>query len=78
MLNPDLLIPALDSPQSALLIFDTLSSIIGTHASSWRECARRLRAASAEVPNVFKAKYLDRALECVRNAERQEACGVRL
>lgn len=77
MLNPDLLIPALGSPQSALLIFDTLM-IIGTHASSWRECARRLRAASAEVPNVFKAKYLDRALECVRNAERQEARGVRL
>jgi len=59
---PDALIPAADSPQLALLIFDRLSR--HSTAQAVLSCGHRLLAASAVVPAAFRQKYLDRANEC--------------
>lgn len=60
-----------NSPQAALKVYDALVQC-GSHASSWRECARRLRRAASEAHPSFAQKYLDRAVDCDARAQRLE------
>lgn len=69
-LVPDVLVPS-NSPQAALKVYDTLVDC-GTYAASWRECARRLRAAAALAHPSFRSKYLSRAIDCDARARALE------
>lgn len=69
-LVPDVLVH-FNSPQAALKVYDALV-FCGTHASSWRACASRLRRAAAEAHPSFRQKYLDRAVDCDARALKLE------
>lgn len=69
--SPTVVLFPLNSPQAALRAYESLADG-GTFAASWRECARRLRAAAALAHPAFRAKYLSRAIDCDARAQRLE------
>jgi hypothetical protein len=57
-------------PQAALRVYERLCDqrLGSVPAGCWRDCADRLEHAAAEVPAAYRAKYIDRAVNCRASA----------